>query len=125
MLNQKQTLFVEAFLANANATQAAIKAGYSEKTAYSQGQRLLKNVEIAERLKERVDKAIITADEILTDVKSIAKSADKDSDRLKAYEMLGKHLAMWIDKSESNVVVKLKDADELSDDELATIIDNG
>lgn len=106
MLNEKQKLFAEFYLADSNATQSAIKAGYSEKTAYSQGQRLLKNVEIAELLKERVATAIITTDEILQDVKSIAKSADKDSDRLKAYEMLGKHLAMWIDKSESNVTIE-------------------
>jgi phage terminase small subunit len=104
-LTTKRRLFVEAYLASPNATQAAITAGYSKKTAYSIGQRLLKNVEISKALEERIETAIITTDEILTDVKSIAKSSDKDSDRLKAYELLGKHLAMWIDKSESNVTV--------------------
>ncbi len=105
MLNERQKLFAEYYLADSNATQSAIKAGYSEKTAYSIGQRLLKNVDIRALVEKRLADAIITTDEILTDVKSIAKSADKDSDRLKAYEMLGKHLAMWIDKSESNVTV--------------------
>ncbi len=101
-LTTKQKLFVEAYLANPNATEAATRAGYSKKTAKSQGQRLLTNVDIRTRLEKRVEEAIITADEILTDVKAIAKSAEKDSDKLKAYEMLGKHLAMWTDKTEVN-----------------------
>lgn len=100
ILTERQRRFVEAYLASPNATQAAITAGYSKKTAKSQGQRLLTNVDIAELLKDRVETAIITANEILTDVKAIAKSAERDGDRLKAYEMLGKHLAMWTDKTE-------------------------
>lgn len=44
-LTPKQQRFVQEYLIDFNATQAAIRAGYSEKTAYSQGQRLLKNVE--------------------------------------------------------------------------------
>lgn len=49
----KQQAFVEAYCHNGfNATQAAITAGYSAKTAYSQGQRLLKNVEIAKAIME-------------------------------------------------------------------------
>ena len=42
----KQRVFVQEYLIDLNATQAAIRAGYSEKTAYSIGQRLLKHVEI-------------------------------------------------------------------------------
>jgi phage terminase small subunit len=99
-MTPKQRLFVEAYLATNNATEAAKKAGYSEKTAYSQGQRLLKNVEITKFLEQRVESAIITADEILLDVKEIAKNAEQDKDRLKAYELLGKHLAMWTEKHE-------------------------
>lgn len=45
-LTPKQRLFVAEYLKDLNATQAAIRCGYSEKTAYSQGQRLLKNVEV-------------------------------------------------------------------------------
>lgn len=51
-LTEKQQRFVEEYMIDLNATQAAIRAGYSEKTAYSQGQRLLKNVEILARIKE-------------------------------------------------------------------------
>lgn len=45
-LTPKQNRFVEEYLIDLNATQAAIWAGYKERIAYSQGQRLLKNVEI-------------------------------------------------------------------------------
>lgn len=99
-LTGKRKLFVEAYLANPNATEAAKRAGYSEKTARSQGQRLLTNVDIQQALTVRVEEAIITADEILTGVKAIALNAARDGDKLKAYELLGKHLAMWTDKTE-------------------------
>lgn len=45
-MNEKHQLFAQEFLKDRNATQAAIRAGYSEKTAGSQGERLLKNAEI-------------------------------------------------------------------------------
>ena len=51
-MNEKQQRFVEEYLLDLNATQAAIRAGYSENTAYSQGQRLLKNVEVMTALAE-------------------------------------------------------------------------
>lgn len=103
-LTTKQRLFVEAYLANPNATQAARKAGYkgNDVTLGAVGAENLKKPHIAKLLSERVEDAIITADEILKDVKTIAKNAEeKASDRLKAYEMLGKHLAMWIDKTQN------------------------
>lgn len=69
-LTLKQSLFVHEYLAcDFNATQAAIKAGFSEKTAGSQGQRLLKNVEIAESIakamEDRVEKIKIDANWVL------------------------------------------------------------
>lgn len=48
----RQQRFVEEYLVDSNATQAAIRAGYSRKTAYSQGHRLLKNAEVADAVRE-------------------------------------------------------------------------
>ena len=45
-MNPKQQRFAEEYVVDHNATQAAKRAGYSPKTAYSQGQRLLKHVEV-------------------------------------------------------------------------------
>ena len=58
-LNVKQKRFVEEYLIDLNATQAAIRAGYSEKTAYSSGQRLLKHVEIQAAIQKRQSKRAV------------------------------------------------------------------
>lgn len=47
-LTPQKARFAEEFCVDMNATQAALRAGYSEKTAYSQGQRLLKTAEVQE-----------------------------------------------------------------------------
>lgn len=52
-LTPKQAKFVEEYLIDLNATQAAIRAGYSAKTAKQQGQRLLTNVDVAEAVSGR------------------------------------------------------------------------
>lgn len=53
----RRKVFIEAYLNNnGNATQAAISAGFSEKTAYSQGSRMLKNVEVQAAILERHQK---------------------------------------------------------------------
>lgn len=51
-MTARQIAFCLAYAGSGNATQSAIEAGYSEKTAYSCGQRLLKNVDVQKYLKE-------------------------------------------------------------------------
>jgi phage terminase small subunit len=104
-LTAKQQLFITEYLVDFNATQAAIRAGYSERTAQEQGSRLLSNVmvqeAIAEARKGRIERVEWTADEILRDLKEIATDRSiEPKDRIKAYELGGKHLAMWKDKVE-------------------------
>lgn len=74
-LNAQQERFVAEYLIDLNATQAATRAGYSAKTAYSQGQRLLKNVEIAAAIEaaqaERSQRTNITADRVLLEMARI------------------------------------------------------
>ena len=68
-LTDKQKQFVEEYLVDLNATQAAIRAGYSEQTAYSIGQRLLKKVEVQEAIQQaqnkRSERTQITQDEVI------------------------------------------------------------
>lgn len=77
-LTNKQKRFVEEYLIDMNATQAAIRAEYSAKTAYSAGQRALKNVEIQAALQESMHKRSkrteITQDWVLGELKKIAIS---------------------------------------------------
>jgi phage terminase small subunit len=73
----KRTKFVTKYVVDKNATQVAIRAGYSEHTAYSQGSRLLKDVEVRTEIDkqrmhhaERVD---VLVDEIVNGLKTIAE----------------------------------------------------
>ena len=68
-LTNKQRKFVNEYLRDFNATQAALRSGYSEKTAYAIGSRLLKNVEVAAAIDER----IMSADEAAAKLTDIAR----------------------------------------------------
>ena len=68
ILNVRQENFCLEYAKCGNATQSAIKAGYAEKTAYSQGQRLLKHVEVQNRLQEL---AKINEDAKIADIKEM------------------------------------------------------
>ena len=101
-LNNRQEAFVSFYLENPNATEAAKRAGYSDRTAYSQGQRLLKNVEIQARVQKRVEAVGLTADEVLKELSNIAKGnwSTYKGDKIKSLELLGKHHKLWTEKSE-------------------------
>ncbi len=81
-LSPKQKRFVEEYIIDLNATQAAIRAGYSEKTARSQGQRLLTNVDIENEIQRAMDKRSlrteITADMVLREYAKIGFSNISD-----------------------------------------------
>lgn len=78
MMTPMKERFADEYLIDLNATQAAIRAGYSARTAYSQGQRLLKDVdvrEVIERLKaERRERAKVTADEVLIGISGMFRA---------------------------------------------------
>lgn len=73
-LTGKKQLFIDGYLIHFNATRAAKTAGYSEKTAYSQGQRLLKNVEIIQHIDARLKESRMNSDEVMKMMKDIAGS---------------------------------------------------
>jgi phage terminase small subunit len=74
-LTAKQRAFVREYLIDLNATQAAMRAGYSEKTAYASGAENLKKPQIASAiesaLKIRADRTDITADRVLKELAKI------------------------------------------------------
>jgi len=121
-LTVKQELFVEAYLIEPNATEAAKKAGYSEKSAHSTGPRMLENDGVKEAIAkaqaERSERTEIDMDYVLTSLQTVAercmepepvKIRDgkvwKDSGEWKfdsgganrALELLGRHLGMFKD----------------------------
>lgn len=82
-LTPKQAMFVREYLVDLNATQAAIRAGYSAKTANEQGARLLANVSVAQHVQAGMDKRAADVDISATRVlKEIAKMAFFDPRKL-------------------------------------------
>jgi phage terminase small subunit len=91
-LNAKQRAFVREYLVDSNATQAAIRAGYSKKTAASQGHYLLRKVDISEEVRKGIGKLEakvgLTAEECFGILAVVARTGERDSDRVKATESL-------------------------------------
>lgn len=149
-LTPKQTAFVAEYLVDLNATQAAIRAGYSVKSAARIGVELLNKTQVREAIAanqaKRAQRVEITADRVVSELAKIAfadprdlmewgpdgvklkDSADlteeqaasvaevsetttkdggslklKKHDKVKALELLGRHMGMFKDKVETEV----------------------
>ncbi len=153
-LSEQRQRFVDEYLIDLNGTQAAIRAGYSPKTAQEQSSRLLSNVMVQEAISkamaERSKRTGINQDRVVLELAKIAfvkmtdvvdpdtgeilpNASDDDlaciesvkfkqsdnqyggsierevklSSKMKALELLGKHLGMWNDKIDVNVAVPI------------------
>lgn len=139
-LTEKQKRFCEEYVKDANAKQAAIRAGYSGKTAYSIGNENLNKPELRAYMDEVLDKMqserVADAQEIIEYLTSVMRGETKEEvvslnkgaavkisvdtsskDRLKAAEMLGKVRGIFQDKAkiELNVPVIFEGEDEIED----------
>lgn len=106
-LTAKQARFKDEYLIDNNATQAAIRAGYSKKTAKSQGQRLLTNVDIKAAIKagqkDIAKRNGLTIDDILDELeeaRKIAKEEGKGAPMVAATMGKAKVLGLLVDKKE-------------------------
>jgi len=121
-LTPKQERFVSEYLIDLNATQAAIRAGYSEKTARQMATENLSKPSIQEALtkarKRQQERTEVTADFVLKELMKIAADDANDcptsrlkyTNKIKALELIGKHLAMFservsVDMPEGGVVL--------------------
>lgn len=140
-MNARQKLFARYYLETTNATESAKRAGYSDKTAYSTGQRLLKNDEMKKeitRLMEELAKpSIATADEVLQYLTSVLRGEETEQlpigvgegaqrlidkepsikDRIKAAELMAKRHGLLTDKLsiDGAIPVVIANAAELPD----------
>ena len=73
-MNYKQKAFVEEYLQDFNATQAAIRAGYSEKTARSIGAENLTKPDIKTEIEARIAERTMSANEVLVELGLMARS---------------------------------------------------
>lgn len=134
-LTEKQKIFCDEYIISLNATQAAIKAGYAEKTAYAIGAENLKKPKIqdyiSERMKQKESSLIATQDEVLQYLTSVLRGESQtidtvlvgigegcqevqevekkpsEKDRLKAAELLGKRYGLYTDKVSADVDMSL------------------
>ena len=131
----KQQAFVEEYLVDLNSTRAAVRAGYSKKTATAIGAENLRKPHINQAILQAKDKRSkrteVTQDSVMTMLTREALGRGPDtvsSARIRAAELLGKHLGMFVEKGELKVEhdgeVTLKgelDLSNLSMEELANL----
>ncbi len=117
-LTPKQERFCHEYMVDLNATQAAIRAGYSEKTAQEQGSRLLSKVIVKTRISELQAEVAARTDVTIDDVIGMlresyrdAKAANQHGPAVRAVELLGKRHGLFTDvhKQADNEVLKPED----------------
>ena len=135
VLNPKQKKFCQEYIKDFNATQAAIRSGYSKKTAKVIGYENLTKPYIrdylASLIAKQAEKAEITVQEIIQDLKKLKDRCmqeievrDKEGNPIGEYkfdsaganrslELLGKHLAMFTDKINVDGALKTISSDEV------------
>lgn len=128
-LTPKQAMFVREYLIDLNATQAAIRAGYSAKTAEQQGFQLLKKTSVASAIQAQMDKRAesveVSATYVLEGIKKLIERCEQavpvydkegkptgewrfeSGSAMRGYELLGKHLKLFTDKVEQSGSIRL------------------
>lgn len=144
-LTEKQKRFADYFIETGNASQSAVKAGYSKKYSNTNANKLLQNTTIKnyidEKLEEMSSKRIASANEVMELLTSAARGELEEEvvvvesvgdycseakvikkqigakDRIKAAELLGKRYRLWTDKVEVKgiVPVMIVGEDDLED----------
>ena len=121
-LTLKQQRFVDEYIISGNATQSAIKAGYSKKYANTNANKLLQNTTIKSAIDKRnaeiqsektMDMKEVmerltaigrgeTSEQQLSNKGEVVEVETKTSDRIRAMELIGKRYGAWLDKKEVN-----------------------
>ena len=138
-MTNKQKRFADEYLVDLNATQAAIRAGYSERSAGRNADRMMKNDEIRNYIEEQIqqlhNERTADAQEVIEYLTSVlrgesegeelvnefqgdgiskavnVKKKPSEKDKLRAAELLGKRFGIFTDKIEGSVRISEKLAD--------------
>jgi phage terminase small subunit len=104
-LTLRQAKFAPEFVAtNGNATEAAKRAGYSGSWAHVAGHEALKMPKVVAEIVRLTRKHEITSDRVLTRLDNLSTKAEEAGQiaaAVKAEELLGKSLGMWVERSMS------------------------
>ena len=105
-LSVKQDRFIDEYMIDGNAAQAAIKAGYSKKCAATIGKENIRKPQIKAEIEKRQgklrDKLEITQEKVLKEIAGVAYLNNKGiwkkatvGDKVRALDMLSKHLGLY------------------------------
>ena len=126
-LTAKQSTFVQEYLIDFNATRAAIKSGYSERSAAQIGEQNLRKLDIQEAIRDAQQRRALNTGRCVDDIlkgfneiriDAMQKAVNKDgllvmADRtaaLKALELEGRHYGMWSEKQADSTSENLSSA---------------
>ena len=129
-LTAQQEQFCLEFIKDLNAVRAAIRAGYGEQHAKKNAWRIIQNPIVSERISElkadQTKRTKIEADDILRRLVRISEKTEQEGDynaAIRSLELLGKHQAMWTDKSINETTVKNAFATGNSEEDMQRDID--
>lgn len=137
MVTEKQKRFCDEYLKDLNAKQAAVRAGYSPKTAKQIGQRMLTFVDLKSYIDEQLEllhnQKTADAQEVLEYLTSVMRGEHteqtlqlvgdgvqkitdidvSEKERMKAAEMLGKYHALWTERTQVEGVAQVQIIDDI------------
>ncbi len=107
-LSDKQKAFVREYLKDSNGKQAAIRAGYSPKTAESKASQLLRLVKVRALLEEKTkpldENAGVTRERVMSEFAKMAFGDDYPRDKKGSLDSIAKILGMFIDRTSNPVL---------------------
>jgi hypothetical protein len=116
-LTERQRRFVDEYILDGNATQAAIRAGFKRNSASVQASRLIGNVKVALAIRQRraaiAKRMEVSAERVIAEYAKIAfddGAPVRKEDKLGALNALGKHLGLFVDRHEHDLGARLSDA---------------
>jgi phage terminase small subunit len=114
-LTPKQSLFIDHYIETLNGTESYLKAfdAHNRVTAATEGSKLLRNPQIKAEVDRRLEALrsplIASAQQVLTFLTDMMGKEDaKDTDRIRAAELLGKRYALFTDKIDLNQSVEVE-----------------
>lgn len=106
-LSEQRHRFVAELTSGKTATDAAIAAGYSAKNAATIAGRLIREPEVAEAIEKRRAKVLgkleVTAEKVLGELATVAFAEDVSPVKVRALELLGKHLQLFVERVDLKV----------------------
>ncbi|MGH7108689.1 MAG: terminase small subunit, partial [Acetobacteraceae bacterium] len=117
--------FVREYLVGLNATQSAIRAGYSARTAYAAGSRLLKDAEVARAIETEqarlAERSALTRERLVSDLARMfadAMAAKNSAAAVRLADLLARLNGWIVERHQVRVIRSITD---LTDDELAVL----